>query len=165
MGIGALIRLITIALILLVGGAGFWYISGLRADLAVSTENTKKLENAVKQQQEAIEQVKKDTEKIQAINKELNDKISNQNKDVDALKDRFTTNSKGEKRNFGKTAIENPSGMERAVNRGTANVLRCLEIASGAPLTETEKNATKPNEINKECPSIANPNYKSIGNN
>lgn len=160
MPIGALIKLLTIAIVVLVGAVGFWYVSGMRADLAMSMENNKKLQDAVAQQQAAIEQVKKDTAQIQAINKDLNDKVNNQNRDVDALRDRFNTSSKGEKRNFGKSAVENPAAMERAVNRGTANVLRCLEIASGAPLTEAEKNANKPNEINKECPSIANPNYK-----
>jgi len=165
MPIGALIKLLTTIIVISVGAIGFWYISGLRADIAVSKENTKKLETAIEQQQQALEQVKKDTALIQSMNKELNDKINNQNKDVDSLKDRFNTNSKGEKRNFGKSAIENPAGMERAVNRGTANALRCLEIASGAPLTENERNATKPSEINKECPSIANPNFKSVGTN
>ena len=53
-----------------------------------------------------------------------------------------------------------PEVLERAVNRGTANALRCLEIASGAPFTAAELAATKPSEINRECPSIANPNYK-----
>lgn len=160
MPIGALIRLITIAIVVLVGAAGFWYVSGMRADLAMSMENSKKLQDAVTQQQAAIEQVKKDTAQIQAISKDLNDKVNTQNRDVDALRDRFNTSAKGEKRNFGKSAVENPAAMERAVNRGTANVLRCLEIASGAPLTESERNANKPNEINKECPAIANPNYK-----
>ena len=37
--------------------------------------------------------------------------------------------------------------------------LRCVEISSGSPLTESEINATKKSEINRECPSIANPNY------
>jgi hypothetical protein len=76
------------------------------------------------------------------------------------LRDRFNANAKGEKRDWGKAAAEKPAQVERAVNRGTVNALRCLEIASGAPLTEAEKNATKPEEINKECPSIANPNYR-----
>jgi len=35
-----------------------------------------------------------------------------------------------------------------------------LELATGAPLTEAEKNAKLPSEINKECPSLANPSYK-----
>jgi hypothetical protein len=40
-----------------------------------------------------------------------------------------------------------------------------LEIASGSPLTEKELAATKPSEINRECPAIANPNYKPAAGN
>ena len=45
------------------------------------------------------------------------------------------------------------------MNKGGDNAGRCIEIASGSPLTEKELNATKKSEINPECPSIANPNY------
>jgi hypothetical protein len=45
------------------------------------------------------------------------------------------------------------------MNKGSVNAQRCIEIASGAELTEKEKNATKKSEINSECPSIANPNF------
>jgi hypothetical protein len=38
---------------------------------------------------------------------------------------------------------------------------RCIEIATGSPLTESEINATKKSQINGECPSLANPNYVS----
>jgi len=43
--------------------------------------------------------------------------------------------------------------------------LRCLEIASGSPLTDIERNAKLPSEINRECPNIANPNYKPATSN
>ena len=49
--------------------------------------------------------------------------------------------------------------MERIINKGGEAASRCIEIASGAELTEQEINATKKSEINRECPSIANPNY------
>jgi hypothetical protein len=49
--------------------------------------------------------------------------------------------------------------IERVINKGSDNATRCIEIASGSPLTEKEKNATKKSEINPECPSIANPAY------
>ena len=49
--------------------------------------------------------------------------------------------------------------IERITNGASALATRCIEIASGSPLTEAEKNATKKSEINPECPSIANPNY------
>jgi len=84
---------------------------------------------------------------------------------MENLKDRFSTNAAGEKRNFGEAAAKKPASLERAVNRGTVNALRCLEIASGSSLTDAEKNATKPSEINRECPSLANPNYKSTAGN
>ena len=159
-GVGGMIKAVVALLIVLVVAGGLWYITGLRADLAVSQENTKKMVAAVEQQQQAIKQLQADQQKIKDINSELNTTIKLQNKDMENLKDRFNTSSNGEKRDFGKTAAAKPSSLERAVNKGTVNALRCLEIASGAPLTEAEKNATKPSEINKECPSLANPNYK-----
>ena len=54
--------------------------------------------------------------------------------------------------------------MERLINRGTKNALRCLEIATGAERTEKEINAKKESEINRECPTLANPNYIFVFN-
>ena len=159
-GVGAIIKAIVALVIILVIAGGMWYVTGLRADLAVSQENTKKMTEAVQQQQEVIKQIQADQQKIKDINNELNTTIKLQNKDMENLKDRFSVGADGQKREFGKSAAAKPASLERAVNRGTVNALRCLEIASGAPLTEAEKNATKPSEINRECPSLANPNYK-----
>ena len=54
MGITAVIRIIAVLAIVVIGAAGFWYISGLRADLAISQENTKKMADAVAVQQQVI---------------------------------------------------------------------------------------------------------------
>jgi hypothetical protein len=162
-GIGSSIKIVAAIIALLVVVGGFWYISGLRADLAISHENTRKMTEAVEQQQQVIANIQAEQQKIKEINSELNTTIKLQNKDVENLRDRFSQNAAGEKRDLGKTASAKPQAVERAVNRGTMNALRCLEIASGAPLTEAEKKATKPSEINRECPSIANPNYNPTG--
>jgi hypothetical protein len=159
-GVGAAIKAIAALVTVLVIAGGVMYVSGLRADLAVSEENTKKMVDAVEKQQEALEEIKADQNKIKDLNNDLNTTIKLQNKDMENLKDRFTTNAAGEKRDFGKAAAAKPTSLERAVNRGTVNAIRCLEIASGAPLTEAEKNAKLPSEINRECTNIANPNYK-----
>jgi hypothetical protein len=164
-GVSAAIKAIAALVIVLVIAGGMMYVSGLRADLAVSEENTKKMVEAVEKQQEALEEIKADQAKIKDLNNDLNTTIKLQNKDMENLKDRFTTNAAGEKRDFGKAAAAKPTSLERAVNRGTVNALRCLEIASGSPLTEVEKNAKLPSEINRECPNIANPNYKSATSN
>jgi TolA-binding protein len=159
-GVGAAIKAIVTLIIVLIVAAGGYFLINLKADLAIAQENSRKLEEGVKLQQEAMAQMKEDQQKIKDLNNELNTTIKLQNKDMENLKDRFSTNAAGEKRDFGKTAAAKPTSLERAVNKGTVNALRCLEIASGAPLTEAEKNATKPSEINRECPSLANPNYK-----
>ena len=160
--IGTIIKAVAALVIVILFAIGFWWITGLRADLATSQANTEKLNAAIQQQEAAIARMKEEQEKIREITNAVNDQVNKQNNDVNALRDRFNNNAKGERRDWGKTAAEKPAQVERAVNRGTINALRCLEIASGAPLTEAEKNASKPEEINKECPAIANPNYKPV---
>ena len=159
-GVGGAIKAIVALIIVLIVAAGGYFLINLKADLAIAQENARKLEEGVRLQNEAMEQMRADQQKIKELNNELNTTIKLQNKDMENLKDRFSTNAAGEKRDFGKAASQKPASLERAVNRGTVNALRCLEIASGSPLTEAEKNATKPSEINRECPSLANPNYK-----
>ena len=41
------------------------------------------------------------------------------------------------------THTKKPKPIERIINKGSAQALRCVEIAMGSPLTEKEKNATK----------------------
>jgi uncharacterized protein HemX len=159
-GATAAIRMIAVLIIVAICAAGLWYVTGLRADLAISQDNAKKLTDAIDQQAAAISQMRQEQQQIRDINNQLNTTIQLQNKDLTNLQDRFTQNAAGQKRDFGKTAAARPEALERAVNRGTVNALRCLEIASGSPLTEAEKAASKPSEINRECPSLANPNYK-----
>lgn len=158
--IGAIIRLTLILVMVLIGAGGLWYVTGLRADLAVSQENTRRMTEAVAQQQAAMAQMQAEQAQIRELNAKLNTQIALQNRDVENLRDRFQRDAAGNQRNLGATAAARPEALERAVNRGTVNALRCLEIASGAPLTAAELAATKPSEINRECPSIANPNYK-----
>jgi biopolymer transport protein ExbB/TolQ len=159
-GTTAAIRMIAVLIIVAICAAGLWYVTGLRADLAISQDNAKKLTDAVEQQQAAMSQMRQEQQQIRDANNQLSTTIQLQNKDLTNLQDRFTQNAAGEKRDFAKAAAAKPEALERAVNRGTVNALRCLEIASGSPLTAAEKAATKPSEINRECPALANPSYK-----
>ena len=135
-------------------GAGI-YVMKLRSDNAILKANQLKLESAVADQQELIASQKKDFEEILAANQKMNELVSALKKDLDDLDKRF---NKG-KRDVGKLAIEKTKLIEKIINKGSVNAQRCIEIASGAELTEKEKNATKKSEINPECPSIANPSY------
>jgi len=135
-------------------GAGI-YVMKLRADNAILKENAVKLESAVAEQQELITKQKEDFKEILAANKKMNELVKALKKDLDELDKRF---NKG-KRDIAKLAIEKTKVIEKIINKGGANANRCVEIASGAELTEKEKSATKKSQINPECPSIANPNY------
>ena len=147
---------IIITLLLLAGAAGgFAYVQKLRADNAVLKINQEKLETAVSEQQTLIENQKKDFEDILDANKKMNELVSVLKKDLEDLDKRFNKKN----RDVGKLAIAKTKSIERITNGASALATRCIEIASGSPLTEKEKNATKKSEINSECPSIANPNY------
>ena len=135
-------------------GAGI-YVMKLRSDNAILKANQIKLESAVAEQQQLIENQKKDFEEILVANQKMNELVSVLKKDLDDLDKRFNKKN----RDVGKLAIAKTESIERITNGASALAMRCVEIASGSPLTEEEKNATKKSQINSECPSIANPNY------
>ena len=135
-------------------GAGV-YVMKLRSDNAILKANAIKLESAVAEQQELITQQKEDFKDILAANQKMNELVGVLKKDLEDLDKRFNKKN----RDVGKLAIAKTESIERITNGASALATRCIEIASGAELTEEEKNATKKSEINRECPSIANPNY------
>ena len=145
---------ITLIMVIGIGGA-LVYVMKLRADNAILKANQVVLEQAMESQAKVIEQQKIDFQTIMATNQKLTTLSNNLQKELNDLDKRFT--KKG--RNFGKTALAKDKAVQRIINKASVMALRCVEISSGAPLTEKELAATKKSQINRECPSIANPNY------
>lgn len=152
-GILPAIRMLLIVIVVVIIAGGLWYVTNLKADLAISEANNRQLVDAAREQNFLIEQMKQDVAAIQQANVELQQQNEKQRRDVETL------NSKFSKRDFGALAAEKPAVVEKLINRGTQNALRCLELAAGAPLTEQEKNAKTPMEANRECPSLIDSNY------
>jgi len=149
------IKIVMVGLLITgIAGAGM-YVMKLRSDNAILKANQMKLEEAVSSQKELIANQKKDFQEILDANNKMNELVSVLKKDLDDLDKRFNKKN----RDVGKLAIAKTESIERITNGASALATRCIEIASGSPLTEKEKNATKKSEINSECPSIANPNY------
>ena len=149
------IRLVMVGLLITgIAGAGV-YVMKLRSDNAILKANQVKLEEAVSSQKELIAKQQEDFKEILAANQKMNELVSVLKKDLEDLDKRFNKKN----RDVGKLAIAKTKSIERITNGASALATRCIEIASGSPLTEKEKNATKKSEINSECPSIANPNY------
>jgi len=160
MGIFSTIKIVIILAILSGIGGAYVYVKTLKADLATSEANNMKLEQSVSDQRAVIEQVQADFKKQQEISKKLQETNLTLAKELADTEEKFNkVNASGKKRDVGALALKKAKIMEKVINKGTANANRCFEIATGSPLTEKEKNATKKSQINPECPSIANPNY------
>jgi len=153
-------RLFLIGIVVTAIAGGGFYVMKLKADNEILKANAIKMEQAITEQKQLIENQKKDFQAILTANNEMNELVNNLKKDLDDLDNRFNKGG----RDFGKLAIEKTETIQRIINGASDKVLRCVEIAGGAPLTEEEINATKKSEINRECPSIANPNYVPYNN-
>ena len=136
---------IALIFILLAGvGGGYLYVNKLQKDNAILKTNAIKLESAVDDQKAVIEQQTKDLKQIRTTLKtieELNDKLE---ADRDALNKRLG------KHDIGNLAENKPGLVEKIINKASDSAARCMEIASGSPLTEEELNGTP----NRECPSF-----------
>ena len=149
------IRLFFIGIVATAIAGGGFYVVKLQKDNAILKANAIKMESAIADQQELLTQQKEDFKDILDANNKMNELVGVLKKDLENLDKRFNKKN----RDFGKLAIQKTKVIERIMNKGSVNAQRCIEIASGAELTEKEINATKKSEINTECPSIANPNY------
>ena len=136
---------IILALVLLAGaGGGYLYVNKLQKDNAILKTNQVKLETAVAESNQVIEQQTKDLKKIRSTLKEIDEQNAKLKADRDALNNRLG------KHDIGNLAENKPGLVEKIINKASDSAARCMEIASGSPLTEEELNGTP----NRECPSF-----------
>ena len=154
------IRMVMVGILITGIACAGMYVMKLRSDNAILKANQIKLEEAVSSQKELIAKQQEDFKEILEANNKMNELVANLKKDLDDLDKRFNKGG----RDFGKLAIEKTETIQRIINGASDKAIRCVEIAGGSPLTEQELNATKKSEINRECPSIANPNYVPYNN-
>ena len=147
------VKLIIFLLIVSVAGGGYVYVQKLRADNATLKINTTKLEGAVEQNEATIKQ---QTENFEKVRTTLTT-VQNQKDDLQSDKDVLI--KKLSEHDFGQLAEARPGLVVKIVNKERDNANRCMEIASGSPLTEEEIAVTKKSKANLDCPRLANPNY------
>ena len=136
---------IILGLILLAGaGGGYLYVNKLQKDNAILKTNQIKLETAVAESNQVIEQQSKDLKKIRSTLKEVEELNDRLQADKDSLNKRLG------KHDIGNLAENKPGLVEKIINKASDSAARCVEIASGSPLTDEELNG-KPN---RECPSF-----------
>ena len=136
---------IGLILVMLVGaGGGYLYINKLQKDNATLKSNQIKLESAVEDQKQVIEQQAEDFKQIRNTLDKLEEVNKKLQKDKDDLAKRLG------KHDIGNLAENKPKLVEKIINGASKSAARCVEIASGSPLTEEELNGTP----NRECPSF-----------
>jgi len=125
-------------------GGGYLYVQKLQKDNAILKENQLKLESAVEDQKLVIEQQAEDFRKI----RNTLTKLEEVNKKLE--QDKADLNKRLGKHDIGNLAENKPKLVEKIINGASKSAARCVEIASGSPLTEEELNGTP----NRECPSF-----------
>ena len=136
---------IGLVLLMLAGaGGGYLYINKLQKDNATLKSNQIKLEGAVEDQKAVIESQAADFKKIRSTLDKLEQENAKLQKDKQDLSKRLG------KHDIGNLAENKPGLVERIINGASKSAARCVEIASGSPLTEEELNGTP----NRECPSF-----------
>ena len=136
---------IGLVLVMLAGaGGGYLYVQKLQKDNATLKANQIKLESAVEDQKLVIESQAEDFKKIRSTLTKLEEEKAKLEKDKADLSKRLG------KHDIGNLAENKPKLVEKIINGASKSAARCVEIASGSPLTEEELNGTP----NRECPGF-----------
>lgn len=135
-------------------GSFYWYYKSSQATIATLTANNAKLEIAIQTNEKTIKSLQNDINLLNKTYADLFKKFNAADQDNQRLRDKLSEHD------LGYLAEKKPGLVESIINKATQDANRCFEIMSGSTLTDSEKKATKPSEINTQCPSIANPNYK-----
>jgi predicted transcriptional regulator len=138
------IKLILMVIMLAGAGGGYLYVKKLQKDNAILKVNQIKLETAVEDNNQVIEQQTADLKKIRSTLEVIDEKNRKLQEDKDKLSDRLG------KHDIGNLAEKKPGLVEKIINKASDSAVRCMEIASGSPLTEEELNGSP----NRECPSF-----------
>jgi len=138
------IKLILMVIMLAGAGGGYLYVKKLQKDNLTLKINQCKLETAIEDNNAVIEQQTSDLKKIRSTLSELDEVNKKLQSDKDNLSNRLN------KHDIGNLAENKPGLVEKIINKASDSAVRCMEIASGSPLTEEELNGSP----NRECPSF-----------
>lgn len=142
------IVLILVVLLMSSSSLSYWYYRDSQKIIATLQENNAQLETAIKINEETITSLQTSYKQSQEELVRINEEYTEVRRRNQLLIDKFADSD------IGFLAESKPELVERLINRGTVNAFRCMELLSGAALTDEERNATDGREFNPECPWI-----------
>ena len=117
-------------------GGGYLYVKKLQKDNLTLKINQSKLETAIDDNNAVIEQQTQDLKKIRSTLEVIEETNKKLQKDKDNLSKKLS------KHDIGNLAENKPGLVQKIINKASDSATRCLEIASGSPLTEEELNGS-----------------------
>lgn len=154
LGINTTVKLFLLMLIIGSVSVGYIHYQNLVQDKKDALRRTSQLQTAVDVNETTIDALQKDIEQSNRIRQQVEierNQALARNQELERIL---------MEHDLGTLARARPGLVEKAINNGTADANRCLEIMSGSPLTSQEKNARLPSEVNGFCPGLANPNRR-----
>ena len=149
-------KYVILAGVLAAVGFGLWkYYTYTQETIRVYAENAARAEMAQAETQAALEQTIADLKIVQEKYNQVSADFNSAKKRVDGLQDKL------KEHDLPFLAEQKPGLVEKILDKASKDMLRCLEIISGNPLTEEELNVTTKSKANTQCPDLANPNYIS----
>ena len=153
--LGKIKMLLILTVVIGAVGFGAWkYYQYTQEQIRIYAVNAATAELAQQQAEAAVESLKRDMVEIQAQFTAVSSKFEVAKGRVDALEDKLSEHE------IGDLAQKKPKLIEKIIDKGTKDVLRCYEILTGSPLTEDAIAVTKKSKANTTCSDVANPNYR-----
>jgi len=142
----------------------FWlYYKNSQRRLQEQSAEIARQQVEVAEQKAIREQMDKDIKRATELRNGVNSSMQRTQQSVEEMRTRLAPRTNpvtGQTSSLGKAAVEKTDTIERAVNRGTLDQLRCFELLTGSPLSEGERNGKITNSL---CPDLlAQPQPKPV---
>ena len=129
----------------------FYYVKFLQSEVEAAKIREAQYKSVIVAKDAETAAIKADIAKIFEAQKQLNSKLLSAQAEVKTLEGRFSQTKTGEERDIGKLAVKKPEAIERAINGGTKEALRCNELVTGAEPTADELSGKTNNSL---CPGV-----------
>jgi Tfp pilus assembly protein PilX len=154
--LGKIKMLLILTVVIGAVGFGAWkYYQYTQEQIRIYAVNAATAELAQQEAEAAVESLKRDMVEIQQQFTVVSKKFEVAKGRVSALENKLSEHE------IGDLAQKKPKLIEKIIDKGTQDVLRCYEILTGSPLTDEEIAVTKKSKANTTCPDVANPNYEA----
>lgn len=144
-------KFIAAVILVLVLLAAWFYVKHLESSLDAAQSKLARMEDVVTSQKLAIDNLNKDIIRMNEITTEYSSKVDKIEQDTMRSVRTLSETKTGKSRDFNKIINKHPDLVEKAINQGTKDALRCNELATGAPLTPGERAGIIKNKV---CPEL-----------